>query len=174
MRRAILESIGLIALAAASRLLPHPPNMTAVSAVAYKARARFGVWGVAIPVAAMLLSDIVIGLYDWKVLVSVYASFALIGGFGALLDRASMRRLIAIPALGAIVFFLITNAVVWASSVWYPHTVQGLLACYAAGLPFLIPMVLGDIACTVAVFRLPQPIPRASEIGGDARIVSGI
>src|SRR3989344_5062344 len=116
MRRAITEIIGLIALGAASRLVPHLPNMTAIGAVALKSRARFGYQGLLIPLTAMLLSDAIIGFYNWKLLLSVYASFALISFLGIFLKRATVHRVVATAASSSLIFFLITNSVVWATS----------------------------------------------------------
>ncbi len=153
MRSRIIEAIGLILLGAASRLIPHQPNTTAIGAVALKSRARFGRIGVAIPLTSMLLTDALIGFYNWKLLLSVYASFAVISMLGAFLTRASAPRIIAFSSLGSLLFFFITNTVVWAASSWYPHDIFGLLACYAAGLPFLYPMLAGDILFSLALFK---------------------
>lgn len=138
-------ALALFALAVASRLLPHAPNMTAVSAVGIAARERFGIAGLMIPLSALAVTDAIIGFYDWKLLVSVYASFVLVALLGAWAPQAAAARILARPAAGAILFFVITNTVVWAGSAWYPHTLMGLLACYAAGVPFLLSMLLGDI-----------------------------
>jgi hypothetical protein len=153
MSRTAAEIISLILLGALSRLVPHLPNMTAIGAIALKSRAHFGSAGLLIPLSAMLLSDAAIGFYDWKLLLSVYASFALIGFLGVFLKRTSVPRVVAVASLGSILFFLITNTLVWAASLWYPHTAAGLLACLAAGLPFLYPMLAGDIVFSLALFR---------------------
>lgn len=157
MSKKILEIIGLIALGAGSRLIPHLPNVTAMSAVALKSRARFGMAGLAIPLISMALADVVLGFYDWKLLASVYASFALIAILGSFLpSSSSTSRIVFVSAAGSTVFFLVTNTVVWALSAWYPHTIGGLLACLAAGLPFYRYMLVGDIIAVVAMYKLPQ------------------
>ncbi|MEK7509116.1 MAG: DUF6580 family putative transport protein [Patescibacteria group bacterium] len=153
-RETIIEIGGLIALGVMSRLLPHLPNMTAMSAIALKARTRFGPLGLAVPLVSMLLSDAVIGFYNWKLLLSVYASFAIVGMLGVFLKRSQSVVAIAMVAtVGSIIFFLVTNAAVWALSSWYPHTPAGLLACYAAGLLFLFPMLCGDMLFSFVLFR---------------------
>jgi hypothetical protein len=49
-------------------------------------------------------------------------------------------------ALGAsIIFFLLSNFGVWASTGVYPINLAGLLTCYLAGLPFLLNQVFGDL-----------------------------
>jgi len=153
MKHAILDATGLIALGSLSRLIPHLPNMTAMSAVALKSRARFGPWGILIPIVSLTISDTVLGFYNWKLLLSVYASFALISFLGSFVKNTSLIRTSSVAASGSVLFFLITNTVVWATSTWYPHTIHGLLSCFIAGLPFLYPMVLGDIGMTALIFR---------------------
>lgn len=152
-----IEIAGLIALGAGSRLIPHLPNMTALSAVALKSRARFGTIGIMIPLASLLLSDLVIGFYNWRLLLSVYASFALISVLGRFLPGASTIHIVSASALSSTLFFLITNTVVWASSIWYPHTTSGLLTCLVAGLPFYGAMLVSDLAASLLLFRAKIP-----------------
>ena len=41
--------------------------------------ARISKWFLLLPIAAIFLSDLVIGFYDWKMMAAVYASFGVIG-----------------------------------------------------------------------------------------------
>src|SRR6266704_780265 len=51
----------LVLLGAFSRLLPHPPNFVALGAIGLYAGARLPrLWAWAVPIAAMLLSDLVL------------------------------------------------------------------------------------------------------------------
>ncbi|MBI5456631.1 hypothetical protein HY969_02725 [Candidatus Kaiserbacteria bacterium] len=164
MQKKYIEIALLVFLAAGSRLVPHLPNMTAVGAVALKARARYGPMGLGIPVLGMLLSDIALGFYDLRLLTSVYASFALSGSLGVFLKNISLPRLALIPAIGSTIFFLSTNTAVWALSAWYPHTLSGLLACLVAGLPFYCYMLAGDTLFTSFVFA-PSLLEKSLTVG---------
>ena len=153
MYKKIAAILGLVGVGVAGRLLPHAPNATPITAVTFAARKQLGrVWAFAIPLAAMLASDAVIGFYDWRVLLSVYGSFACI----AILSQL-MRKDSGVVATGALVvassllFFLITNGAVWATSAWYEKSFTGLVYCYTLGLPFLRNMLLGDLAYTFAL-----------------------
>jgi hypothetical protein len=76
----------LIAAPAASRLLPHPPNFTPLAAMALLSGARLSsASALAVPLAAMLASDSIIGLHDQ--MPAVYLAFALTVGLGRLLRR---------------------------------------------------------------------------------------
>jgi hypothetical protein len=143
----------LIGLDVAARLLPHAPNLTPVAASAVFAGAvlRSRASALAVPLAAMLLSDLVLGGYDWRVMSVVYASLTL----PALLGRLGRgRRLVLAPIVlsSSLIFFVATNLAVWAFSGMYPGDLAGLVRCYVAALPFLQNTVLGDAAWLAAMF----------------------
>ena len=59
-----LMLVAMIVLAALSRLLPHPPNCSPVEAMALFGGAYFAnrAWAIFVPLIAMVLSDIALGL----------------------------------------------------------------------------------------------------------------
>jgi predicted small integral membrane protein len=128
---------GIILAAAASRLIPHPPNFTPVAALALFGGASFASKRVAllVPLAAMFLSDLVLGLS--LITPVVYGSFALIVGLGLWLRRRKSFSRVAFAAIAsALLFFVLTNFGVWALGSWYPKTWAGLADCYVAAIPF--------------------------------------
>ncbi len=144
---------GFVLAAAASRLLPHPPNLTPIAALALFGGACFSDKGAAflVPLAAMFLSDLVIGLH--RGLPVVYGAFALTVCIGLWL-RARRRWL---PIAGAtlassIVFYIVTNFGVWALGSLYPKTLAGLVTCYIAAVPFFRNTLLGDGAYAIVLF----------------------
>src|ERR1035437_7161951 len=68
---------GMILAAAASRLIPHPPNFTPIAAIALFGGAQFSSQRAAffVPLAGLFLSDLVLGFY--AITPVVYGSFAL-------------------------------------------------------------------------------------------------
>ncbi|MFT4973813.1 MAG: hypothetical protein ACI9JY_003024, partial [Saprospiraceae bacterium] len=48
--------------------------------------------------------------------------------------------------------FLITNFGSWMSSGMYPKTGSGLMACYAAGIPFFWNTLAGDLFYVAVLF----------------------
>lgn len=154
----------LIVIAALSRLLPHPPNFSQVEAVALFGGAYFArrQWALLVPLAAMFLSDLALGLINgglyWEYFSSagfllVYACIALTGvlGFG-LRGKVSAGRVLGYSLAGAVLFFLVTNFGVWATGTLYPHTAAGLLAAYVAGIPFFQWTVLGTLFYAALLF----------------------
>jgi len=143
----------LIGLDVAARLLPHAPNFTPVAASALFAGTilRSRALALTVPLAAMLLGDLMLGGYDWRVMGVVYASLALPAVLGRL-GRGRQLMLAPIVLSSSLIFFATTNLAVWAFSGMYPGDLEGLVRCYIAALPFLQNTVLGDIAWSVALF----------------------
>ena len=154
----------LILVAALTRLLPHPPTYSPVEAVALFGGAYFAsrYWALLVPLAAMLLSDLVLAringaLYtDWfgsSGMLLVYACVA-IGVFLGyrMRGKVSGARVLGYSLLGSVLFFVVTNFGAWLSSPIYPQTAAGLLAAYAAGIPFFKWTVLGTLFYSAALF----------------------
>jgi hypothetical protein len=148
-----LVLISLVLIAAASRLIPHPPNMTPIAAVALFGGAYFSDKWLAflVPLTALFLSDLALGFYHHMEI--VYLSFAFIVAIGLWLHKHRG----ALPIAGAVLvssvlFFVITNFGVWALDALYPKTWYGLVACYVAAIPFFRNALLGDLLYTGVLF----------------------
>jgi hypothetical protein len=108
-----------------------------------------------IPLAAMLATDMVLGFYDWKLMVVVYGALTLAVVLGKWYRSApSMGRLATSAITGSLAFFLLTNAGVWllGDGTFYPHTIAGLMQSYAMGLPFYKMSFVGDLVWTTVLF----------------------
>jgi len=136
------------------RLVPHWPNFTPVAAMALFAGATIGkkVAAFAIPFAAMLLSDLILGFHS--TMVWVYLSFALTVGIGFLLSRnVKAGNLILATVSSSALFYLITNFGAWASGMMpYTHDFTGLTQAYIAGLPFFNNGLMGDLFYNAILF----------------------
>ncbi|GJQ21772.1 MAG: hypothetical protein HBSIN02_21270 [Bacteroidia bacterium] len=134
----------------ASRLVPHPPNVTAIAAIALVGGISLDRrMAIAVPVTAMVLSDIILGFHG--LMVYVYAGFLMTGALGmALRSAPRLPSLIGGSLAGSVLFFIVTNGGVWLTGdgTFYPKTIEGLLACYSAGLPFFRNSLLGDLFYT--------------------------
>lgn len=157
---------GFVLIGAALRIarhfgwLPLPPNVAPISAMAMVSgiflprRLTF-----VVPLAAMLASDLIIGFYALPVMISVYASFAASNLIALRLRRRlTIRRLIVASLLGSTLFYLVTNAAVWAFQAMYPYSGAGLWQAYLAGLPYFRNTVLGDLAYTGLFVGLAQAV----------------
>ena len=155
---------GMIALAALSRLLPHPQNFSPVEAMGLFGGAFFARRGfaLAMPLLAMFASDLILGLAAggiyWSYMTSlsfwsVYASIALCTVLGfALRGRAGGARVLGASLAGSVLFFVVTNFFTWYGSTMYPQTGAGLIAAYVAGIPFFQNTVLGTLFYAAVLF----------------------
>lgn len=157
---------GLVIIAALLRMarhfqwLPLPPNVAPIAAMAMVSgiflprRLTF-----VVPLAAMVLSDVVIGFYTLPVMIAVYVSFAVCNLAALnLRNRLSFVRLICTTLLGSMVFFAVTNAAVWQFEHMYAHTAFGLWQSYLAGLPFFRNTLLGDLGYTILFVGSAQAV----------------
>lgn len=144
--RLLFVFLALLALAVLSRVLPHPPNFTALDAIAIYAgvrllntRAAF-----ALPLLAMVISDAIIGFHSLFWLVYLCMAFTVL--LGRLARRRGAAATVLAGVVGATVFFVATNLAVWLGSSMYSHDLAGLSACMVAALPFY-QWSLAGLAC---------------------------
>lgn len=158
-----------VVLAVAMRFLPHSFGFTPVAAslLFFGARgARKQTW---IPVALFAASDVLLTLFwykypfTWDHLVT-WAWYAAILWLGTLLRSTNSPLRIGASSLAASVsFFLVSNFAVWAAwNDMYPKTWQGLMTCYAAGIPFFQKTVAGDLLFTAVFFAVPVVVHAVS------------
>src|SRR5499427_3967243 len=127
-------AMGLVGLDVVARLAPHAPNVTPIAASAVFAGMvlRSSALALAVPIAALLVSDLVAGGYDWRIMGVVYAALAL----PALAARWGRTRPVVVLAplvlSSSLLFFATTNFAVWAFSGMYAHDLAGLIQCYVA------------------------------------------
>lgn len=154
----------LILVAALTRLLPHPPNFSPVAAIALFAGAYFAQrrWAFLVPLAALLVSDLVLaatmgGLYaSWFGGVDIWLVYGCIGltsamGLG-LRGRVSGPRVLGYSLAGSALFFVVTNFGAWIGNPMYPQNAAGLAASYVAGIPFFKWSILGTLSYAAVLF----------------------
>jgi hypothetical protein len=153
-------ALALVLFGACMRLFPHMPNMTPLTAIAIVgARYLRTRYAIMLPVVALALSDFVIGGYELPIMLATYGSFLAIGML-AYLMRAHGPALAATVLTAPSLFFIITNAAVWAWSPWYEKSAAGLLYAYELGLPFFKLMLMGDIAYTMLLVGVFEVVRR--------------
>jgi hypothetical protein len=151
----------LILLAAACRLLPHPMNFTPVLAVALFGGATLPRrLALAVPLGAMVLSDLALGYGFGTMNLVVYACFLAAVGLGWWLrEKRTPGRTLGAALAGSLLFFVVTNFWVWLGPMMpppydYPPTFAGLVKCYVMALPFLRNSLAGDVCWTLGLFTL--------------------
>lgn len=155
-----------ILVAAFSRIIPHMPNFSPLGAIGLFGAAYFTKkWqAFLVPIMATWLSDLFInnviyaqyypqftwfyqGFY-WQ-----YDSYLLITLAGIFIFRkVNAQRVFGGALVSTAIFFLVSNFGVWASGTMYPMNFEGLMTCYAAGIPFLKGTMLGDLVYSAVLF----------------------
>ena len=135
-----------------TRIIPHPPNMTAIGAIAlfsgaflYDKRLAF-----IIPTIIMLISDLVLG---YQLALSVYLSFLIIVSLGFVLAKKNTGiSVINMSLLASVIFYVLTNFSVFISSPLYSKTFVGLIECYTLAIPFFLNTLIGNIVYSLILF----------------------
>lgn len=161
----------IIIAAVVSRFIPHPPNFSPISAIALFGGAYYTDKKLSfiIPLLAMFLSDLFIGLHS--LIPFIYASFAVIVFIGFQLRQKKSPVKIGLAAVtGSVVFFIVTNFAVWLIGSFYPKTVDGLVACYVAAIPFFQNTLMGDLIYATLLFGSFELIKNYSPILQEVKV----
>jgi hypothetical protein len=144
----------MIVAGAMMRLIPHWPNFTPIAAIALFGGTFLKRKDLAflVPVAAMLLIDLIIGFHS--TMLPVYLSFLAIVAFGLILQRRlNVVNTLTASLAASVLFYLVTNFASWSYGIMpYPMNIAGLMQSYIAGLPFLFNGALGDLFYTSVLF----------------------
>jgi hypothetical protein len=162
--------------------LPHSGlwNFTAVGGALLYFGARRSWREMLIPLATLMATDYFLTTYSyhynfaWQGYMGTWAWYLMAMALGQILLHAKTTfvRVAAGALLGPTSFFVISNYATWLSG-WafpYPHTLSGLAACFAAGVPFY----RNDLASTAIVaglaFGVPVLVRRMSSARGQVAL----
>ena len=138
LKSTVFGVFSLIVFLVASRVIPHPPNFTPVLAVTIFAPYFFRelAISVVIPLAAMVLADLLLGMHSYMLWVYGAMVASVVISYYLRRTGTNLVRIGTLALSSSLLFFVVTNFGVWLGSNFYPQTVQGLFACYIAALPF--------------------------------------
>lgn len=121
-----------------TRLVPHLPNFTPVTAIALFGGLYLSnkVMAYTLPLTVMAISDLFLGFSS--ITIFVYFAFVVVSFIGTKSKKPSFSAIL----LSSVSFFVITNFGVWL--LGYPKTWTGLAECYTLALPFFRNALLGD------------------------------
>ncbi len=160
--------IAMIAFAVGVRLLIFfvpgalPYNFTPVEAIALFGGAYFGDRRLAflVPLGAMLIADLIIGLHPLVPVVYACIAASVALGFG-LRGKVSALRVGAFGLAGSLLFFVVVSFVEWlAGDTEYCRA--GIVPCYLAALPFLENWLAGTLVWSALLFGGFEWLRRAS------------
>lgn len=152
-----------------------PPNFAAIGALSLYSGARLPWWAALIaPLAVMYVTDAIM----WRTFLwspfnyYVYGCYAMTTLVGVWLRHTESPWKIVSAALGtSLMFFLVTNFGVWfgsrgdlAAGKCYADSLEGLIACYVAGLPFYQWTVISDLAFSMVFFGAHGWLTRSAPV----------
>ncbi|MFH1896405.1 MAG: DUF6580 family putative transport protein [bacterium] len=111
-----------------------------------------------VPFAVMVLSDSILG--NTNIFVFTWSAYIIAGLLGLKLrsfrgDEVGLTfSATSYGALFSFFFFLYTNFGWWFLTSFYPHTLEGLVRCYVAGLPFLLLNLFGNLIIVPTTFGI--------------------
>lgn len=148
----IISPVLFILIAVILRLLPHPPNMAPIAAMALFGGVYLNKrYALVVPLTAMVVSDFFLGFHASIAL--VYTSFFLTGVLGLWIRKHKSFQTIVLTSLtSSCIFFILTNFNYWYVASLYPKTIEGLLMSYTNALPFFRNTVIGDLFYTGMFF----------------------
>eukprot|EP01035_Chromulina_nebulosa_P015876 gene15876-21045_t len=133
-----LPANALVVAGVLGRLIPHWPNFTPVLAAALFSGVyiKDKKWAFLVPVATMIISDLFLGFHP--TMLFVYVSMAIIVWMGTMIKKPAVGNVLLASVASSILFFIVTNFGSWAADAYglYTDDFSGLIASYAAALPF--------------------------------------
>lgn len=136
MRKELLFGLGILVVAILSRFIPHPPNFTPIIAIALFGGAIFKnkKIALAVPIAAVFFTDLVLGLHES--MIAVYLCLGLFMYMGMGLNKKNSKSIAINSIASSIIFFIVTNFTVWAFGGVYEPNFNGLMLSYTSAVPF--------------------------------------
>ena len=145
----------LIGIGVCGRLWQPTYNVTPLAAIALAAGAVIPsrLAAAAVPLVSVMLSNLALLPYDspWMAGV-VYVALAWPVLLGSQIRKQGWLAVVGGSLASSLVFFLATNLAHWALTQQYPHSLEGLLTCFTAALPFYRWMPVGDLTWSLVVF----------------------
>lgn len=155
----------LLLVAVLTRLLPHAGwlNFTAVGGALLYFGARRSWREMLAPLAVLMATDYALTVFvynypfRWQGYVTTWAWYVAAMALGQILLHAktTFTRVAAGILLGPTSFFVVSNYAVWSAGGMYPRSLSGLVACYAAAIPFY----RNDLLSTAIVAGLAFGVP---------------
>lgn len=144
-----------------ARLIPHPANVSPMTSISLFGGAKLSRGlAFALTFATLIASDVLLSLVQGHAVFGpwtffTYSAFAAIIFAGSFLkNHPGALRTVGFLLGSSLFFWLWTNFGIWATGQYglYPRTLEGLVACYMAALPFLRNALLGDMAWGAVFF----------------------
>ena len=165
-RLQILFATLVVSLIASTRLIPETNNFVPVFAMILFATVHFKnkYQAVIISLSVLWLSDLYIN--NWGQYADYYNEFILFSSpfnyIAYLLialvsvkifkDTITIKKVFSSSLLIGVIFFIVSNFGVWLGGAMYPLTLEGLVTCYIAAIPFFRATLASNILFSFILF----------------------
>ena len=151
----IKVSLGIFAILAISRFVPHPPNFTSLLALTFYVPAILGIKFLPALILSFVITDMFVGFHN--TIFFTWGSVVFIALLAKYFFKNTLSRMFG-AIIGVFLFFIITNFGVWTSSGLYDYNLNGLILCYYLALPFLMynfiaPLIFSTIIESIYAYR---------------------
>ena len=121
-----------------SRIIPHPPNFTPILAgiIFLPFIKKDLTFSVIVPLAAMLISDFIIGMHS--LMFWTYGPIMFLSCLTYYFNQDSILRIGSLAVISPMIFFLVSNFGVWITGSYYAKDISGLMECYFNAIPFYV------------------------------------
>ena len=108
-------------------------------------------------ISNLLLDNIFLSQYydgfalfaNWEVYMAI---LGIVGIAFLLLKKVTLPRVIGASLMASLLFFVITNFIVWINSGIYQKTMTGLVECFTLAIPFFRNTLISDMLFSVFLF----------------------
>jgi hypothetical protein len=164
MKNALIIPIIMMTLLIISRMISDIPNFTATIALimftSYLIRDKF--LSVLVILVSQIISDLYIGIYSSMFFVyGAYVFIALLSPI--IMNKLSFKSVLISSLVTPTIFYIVSNFGVWITGSTYPLSLDGLIMCYVAGIPFFDETLLSTVVFSVTIYVMMKLIVKEPE-----------
>ena len=164
MKNDLMIPIIMMTLLVISRMISDIPNFTATIALimftSYLIRDKF--LSVLVILVSQIISDLYIGIYSSMFFVyGAYVFIALLSPI--IMNKLSFKSVLISSLVTPTIFYIVSNFGVWITGSTYPLSLDGLIMCYVAGIPFFDETLLSTVVFSVTIYVMMKLIVKEPE-----------
>ena len=164
MKNDLIIPIIMMTLLIISRMISDIPNFTATIALimftSYLIRDKF--LSVLVILVSQIISDLYIGIYSSMFFVyGAYVFIALLSPI--IMNKLSFKWVLISSLVTPTIFYIVSNFGVWITGSTYPLSLDGLIMCYVAGMPFFDETLLSTVVFSVTIYVMMKLIVKEPE-----------
>ena len=164
MKNDLMIPIIMMPLLVISRMISDIPNFTATIALimftSYLIRDKF--LSVLVILVSQIISDLYIGIYSSMFFVyGAYVFIALLSPI--IMNKLNFKSVLISSLVTPTIFYIVSNFGVWITGSTYPLSLDGLIMCYVAGIPFFDETLLSTVVFSVTIYVMMKLIVKEPE-----------